>query len=110
MSDQNPEPLDPQAAAVIAKAKRLMLVTLGLTFVALAVVFIIIGYRVSGSGGSAQVATDNVLRLPVGSRVLSANVSEGRIAVTVQGPAGTEILTFDAKTLRQISRLKLSSE
>ena len=47
--DHNPKP-DPAAQAAIAKAKRLMAFTLAFTFIALAVVLTIIGYRVSSMG------------------------------------------------------------
>jgi hypothetical protein len=47
--DQFPKP-DPAAAAAIAKAKKLMALTLGVTFIALAVVLTIIGYRLFNHG------------------------------------------------------------
>lgn len=47
--DQYPKP-DPAAAAAIAKAKKLMAITLGLTFIALAIVLDIIGYRLFTAG------------------------------------------------------------
>jgi hypothetical protein len=47
--DQYPKP-DAEAAATIAKAKKLMALTLGLTFIALAVVLAIIGYRLFNYG------------------------------------------------------------
>ena len=102
---------DAAAAALVARVKRLMIVTLGATFLALAVVLMIIGYRVFNSGGSLQPGTtESVLRLPAGARVLSANTAEGRIVVTVQSSNGIEILTFDANTLKQISRLRVATE
>lgn len=110
MTDPTLQP-DDTAAALVARVKRLMIVTLGATFLALAVVLMIIGYRVFTNGGSLQPGmTESVLRLPAGARVLSANTSAGRIVVTVQSTAGTEILTFDADTLKQISRLRVATE
>ena len=50
--DQYPKP-DAAAAAAIAKAKKLMALTLGLTFIALAVVLTIIGYRLFTAGDAA---------------------------------------------------------
>jgi hypothetical protein len=111
--DQDSQPVsaqaDVQAAAVIARARRLMLLTLAVTFAALVIVLIFIGYRVFSLGGSAPVVADNVLRLPAGARLLSATTGEGRLVVTIQGSAGTEILTFDANTLKQIGRLRVTS-
>jgi tellurite resistance protein TehA-like permease len=54
--DQYPKP-DAAAAAAIAKAKRLMALTLGLTFIALAVVLTIIGYRLFTAGDTAPAQT-----------------------------------------------------
>jgi hypothetical protein len=51
-----------------------------------------------------------VLRLPAGAKVLSANTADGRIVVTVQSSTGIEILAFDANTLKQISRLRVTTE
>jgi hypothetical protein len=50
--DQYPKP-DAEAAAAIAKAKKLMALTLGLTFIALAVVLAIIGYRLFTVGDAS---------------------------------------------------------
>ena len=47
--DQYPKP-DAAAAAAIAKATKLMALTLGLTFIALAIVLTIIGYRLFTAG------------------------------------------------------------
>ena len=49
----NPNPTDADAAQVIAKARRLMLTVMGATFLALAVVLGIIGYRLFRTGDSA---------------------------------------------------------
>lgn len=51
--DQYPKP-DAAAAAAIAKAKKLMALTLGLTFIALAVVLAIIGYRLFNAGDASM--------------------------------------------------------
>src|SRR6186997_97540 len=59
------------ASAALLKVRRLMLVTLGATFLALAVVFVIIGYRVFESGGSAAPLTLVSAALPADAKVLS---------------------------------------
>ena len=100
-ADESP---DLAAAVVIAKAKRLMLITSIATFVALAIVLGIIGYRVSGSGGSAIAPPDAVLNLPKGARVISASVAEGRIAVTIEIAGTREVRLFDLKTLKPAGR------
>jgi hypothetical protein len=96
---------DPAAAAVIAKAKRLMLVTSLATFVALAIVLGIIGYRVSGSGGSEIAPPDIAVQLPRGARVISTAVAEGRVAVTIELGGTTEVRLFELKTGRPAGRI-----
>jgi hypothetical protein len=108
MRDQTTEPDNPAAAAIVAKAKRLMLLTLGLTFIALAVVLTVIGYRVLNLGERTP-PREAVLQLPPGAKVLSSSVADGRIAVTVQTAMGVEILIFEANSLKEINRLRLGS-
>jgi hypothetical protein len=103
----NPEP-DAAAAALIARVKRLMVVTVATTFTVLAIVLIVIGYRVSRSGESAPSATADALSLPAGAKVLSATIDDGRITVAVEtAGGGAEILNFDQKTLKPTGRIRL---
>ena len=103
-----PEP-DDAAAALIARVKRLMAVTMATTFTVLAIVLIVIGYRVSRSGESTPSATEQALALPEGAKVLSATINDGRITVAVETPGGgAEILNFDQKTLKPVGRIRLT--
>ena len=95
---------DPSAAAAIAKAKRLMLITTGATFAALAVVLVIVGYRISGVGGSAA-TPDVTAALPAGARVISSSVGDGKLAVTIEVSGAAEVRLFDAKTLKPLGRV-----
>jgi hypothetical protein len=107
-TDETP---DPAAALVIAKAKRLMLITSGATFIALAIVLGIIGYRVSGSGGSAIAPpVSATVDLPNGARVISTSVADGRIAVTIELAGKMEVRLFDLKTLKRAGRLTFGTE
>ena len=108
MSEPTSQKIDPTAAALIARVRRLMLWTVGGTFIALAIVLMVIGYRVFNSGGSAPLApVDRTLQLPKGARVLSSSVSDGRIAVTVEIDGTTQILLFDGRTLKPLGRIRL---
>ena len=106
----NPNPTDADAAQVIAKARRLMLTVMGATFLALAVVLGIIGYRLFRSGESAIPAmmTPVAATLPAGAKVLSSAVGDGHIVLTVEINGAIELRTFDLKTLKPIGRLRLS--
>ena len=104
----NPNPTDADAAQVIAKARRLMLGVMGATFLAVAVVVGIIGYRLFRSGGSATTPTAPVAAiLPAGAKILFTAVGDGHIVLTVQVNGATELRTFDLKTLKPLGRLRL---
>jgi len=105
MSDK---PLDPEAAAAIAKVRRLMLIASVTTFVALAFVLGVIGYRVYRSGESAPPpATSAAAMLPAGAKVLSSAVGDGQIVLTVEVDGGIELRTFDLKTLKPLGTVRL---
>jgi hypothetical protein len=103
------EPLDPAASDMVAKVRRLMLISGLTTALAVAAVVTVIGYRVFRSEGSAA-ATDVTALLPKGARILATAVGEDRIAVTIETGGGTEIRTFDLKTLKPAGRLRFAPE
>jgi hypothetical protein len=103
-------PLDPEAARAIAKARRLMLIAGATTFLALAAVLVVIGYRVSQLGESDEpepAFAEVTAALPSGAKVLSTELDDEHIMVTVDVNGVTEILTFDPDTLKPLGRLKL---
>ena len=107
----NPNPTDADAAQVIAKARRLMLTVMGATFLALAVVLAIIGYRLFRSGESAMPPVAPVAAtLPAGAKVLSSAVGDGHIVLTVEVDGAVELRTFDLKTLKPLGRLRLAPQ
>ena len=104
---KNPDDeLDPAAAQALAKVRRLMLISLTVTMVAIGVVLVVIGYRVFRSEGSAA-APDVTASLPKGARILATAVAEGRIVVTIDVGGQVEIRTFDVRTLKPAGRLLL---
>ena len=56
MSDDDEKPLDPEAARIVARVRRLMMIASMTTFVAVAVVLGVIGYRVFTDEGRVQPA------------------------------------------------------
>ena len=79
------------------------------TFIAIAAVIGVIGYRVFRTEGRAPVAADLSPVLPAGAKVLSSAIGDGRILLTVEVNGAIEMLTFDLNTLRPLGRVKLSS-
>ncbi len=109
MSDERP--LSPEAERAVAKVRRLMLVASVTTFLALAVVLGVIGYRVFHLGGSAPepiTFVDVSAALPAGAKVLSTAVGADHIVVTIEVGGAVELLTFDPDTLKPLGRLRLA--
>jgi hypothetical protein len=100
---------DPAAAAVVAKAERLMLITSVATFIALAVVLGLVGYRVSHSGDNATILNAAIV-LPKGAKVISTAVTSDRIAVTIELDGATQVRLFDPKTLKPVGRFNFTVE
>ncbi len=103
------EPVDPAAAVVVAKIRRLMLISGLTTMLAVGTILGIIGYRVFKNEGSAAPA-DATAVLPKGARIVSTAVGEGRIVVTIDVGGAIEVRSFDLKTLQPVSRLRFTTE
>ena len=110
MSDE--KPLDPEQARIIAKVRRLMTIVGIATFVALAAVLGLIGYRVFSLGDSApEVASkalaDVTAAVPAGARLIATDIGEDRIVLTLDIAGVTELRIFDLETLQPLGRLRL---
>jgi hypothetical protein len=107
------KPLDPAQAAALARIRRLMMIASATTFIAIAVVFAVIGYKVYRSGDTAPdtaaVPADVTVALPAGARVLSTAMGNDHIVVTIEVGGATELRTFDPDTLKPLGRLRLES-
>jgi len=103
------QPLDPAAAQMVARIRRLLIISGLTTMLAVAAVLSVIGYRVFRSGGSA-VPTDVTALLPKGARIVSTAVTEDRLVVTVDHQGAIEVRTFDLQTLRPAGRLRFATE
>lgn len=108
MSDDDDEkPLDPQAAAFMVKVRRLMMIASATTFLVVAVVLGIIGYRVFHWQGSSGPAADVTATLPAGAKVLSTAVGDGRIVLTIDNAGTVELHSFDLNSLKPLGRVRL---
>jgi len=108
MADENEKPLDPQAARIVAKVRWLMMIASLTTFVAVAAVLGVIGYRFFKGGERAPVAPDVSVVLPAGARVLSSAIGDGRFVLTVEINGAIELLSFDLNTLGPVGRTRLA--
>jgi hypothetical protein len=118
-SEPAPE-IDADAARVIAKVRKLMLVSMAVTVIAVGSVFSFIGYRIYKNEGSAEkkadklpdasaIPTDVTLALPRGARVVQSAVAGDRLVLTIDIDGKLEVRTFDVKTLQPAGRLNFSA-
>ena len=107
MSGETEKPLDPEAARVVAKVRRLMMIATMTTFIAVAAVIAVIGYRVFKGEERVQVLQSVSATLPAGTKVLSSAIGEGRVVLTVEVNGAIELLSFDLNTLRPLGRVRL---
>ena len=104
MSDDE-KPLDPEAARAVAQVRKLMMIAGATTFLAVAVVLGVIGYRVFKPEGSALPSSVVTATLPAGAKVISTAIGDSHLAVTIETAAGIEIRVFDARTLKPAGQL-----
>jgi hypothetical protein len=109
MSDDQ-TPLNPEAAAAIGKVRRMMIIIMTATFVVIAFVLVVIGYRVSHVEESAPSFADVTEALPAGAKILSTAVGADHIVVTIDVGGVVELRTFDPDTLKPLGRLRLETK
>jgi len=113
-------PADADAERLVARVRRLMLVSMAVTIIAVGSVFGFIGYRVFKGEGSVAKTADKVvpvtpsgnemtISLPRGARILQSAVAEDRLIITLDVEGRTEVRTYDLKTLAPAGRLTFST-
>jgi hypothetical protein len=105
------KPLDPEAAAVVGRVRKLMLIASVTTFIAVGAVIAVIGYRVFHWQGSAPAGAGTVpgqaADLPPGAKVLSTTAGDGRFVLTLEVDGAIEVRSFDLSTLKPLGRVRL---
>ena len=109
MSDDQ-KSLNPEASAAIAKVRRMMIIIMTVTFVAIGLVLVIIGYRLSHVEESTASFADVTQSLPAGAKVLSTAIGADHIVVTVEIGGVVELRTFEPDTLKPLGRLRLETK
>jgi len=79
------------------------------TFLGIAVVIGVVGYRFFRAEGSVAPA-EVVALLPKAAKIVAIVPAGDRIVVTLEIGGATEIRTFDLKTLRSTGRLRFANE
>jgi hypothetical protein len=115
-------PLDPAAARIISRVRRLMLISSLTTVIGIGAILGVIGYRVYKAAdvvppppapvvvpGPAPpppaAPTEVTLSLPQGARIIQTAVAEDRLVITLDIAGAIEIRTYDLKTLQPLARL-----
>ena len=104
-----PEPT-PEQAALFARVRRMMLIAGLTTALAVAAVLVAIGYRLFRTEGRVAAATETTAMLPKGAKIVATATAGDHLVVTLDVGGATEILTFDALTLKPTGRLKFANE
>ena len=100
-------PLDPDAAAAVARVRRLMLAASLTTLIAVGAVLAVIGYRVFHLQGSAPLPMQEAA-LPAGAKIVSTAVGEGHVVLTVEVNGALELRSYDLATLKPLARVRLT--
>ncbi len=115
MSDDE-KPLDPHAEKALAQVRRFMMIASATTFIAIAIVLGVIGYRVFHTEGRVQTDadantfTDVTALVPAGAMWLSTAIGSDHIVVTIEIGGVVELRTFDPDTLKAQGRLQLKPQ
>ena len=110
MSLNDEKTLDPEAARLVAKVRRLMMIASLTTFVAIAAVIGVIGYRVFMGEGRVAAGAGEEAAWPNGARIVSSAMNDDRLALTIETSNGLEVRFFDLRTLKPVGRLPLGGK
>jgi len=115
MSDTQPQELTPEARAIIARARKSFLFSIGLLivgFLAIGAALIYRSVNLSPAGGSATGADYVIasLKIPTGAEVVSAVAADGKVTLTYKAGLMTSVRIFDGKTGEMIREIAVVSE
>ena len=111
---------DADAEKLVARVRKLMMVSMAVTMIAVGSVFAFIGYRVSKGDGVSEkradklpaapaIPADVTLSIPRGARVVQSSVAADRLIITLEIDGKLEVRTFDVTTLQPAGRLNFSA-
>jgi len=114
MSDTQPQELSPEALAIMARARKSFMISMGI----LVIGFLAIGgaliYRSANAGvGGNSSGADYVIasmKIPSGAEVVSAVAADGKVTLTYRAGLMTSVRIFDGKTGEMIREIPVVSE
>ena len=106
--DPDEAPLDPAQERIVQKIRRLALGSSLIMMLGILLVLGVIGYRLFATAERGRPATDAIIALPKGARVLSTAVADGKLAVTIEIAGAIEVRLFDFSTLEPRGRIQFA--
>ena len=116
MSDTQPQEMTPEARAIIARARKSFLFSIGLLivgFLAIGGALIYRSVNMGGGTGGGSTGADYViasLKIPSGAEVISAVAADGKVTLTYKAGLMTSVRVFDGKTGEMIREIPIVSE
>jgi hypothetical protein len=110
-SDQ--QELTPEARAIIQRARRSFLFSIGLLIVGFLAIGGVLIYRATRDSGSPPTGNDYViaaLKIPDGADVVSAVAADGKVTVTYKLGAMTSVRIFDGRSGAMLREVPVVSE
>ena len=109
--------MTPEAAAIIARARKSFVFTIGLLIVGFIIIAGALVYRASrdsgpgpAAGGGEAAYAAAAVKIPAGATVVSAIASGGDITVTYKNGSATSIRIFDGRTGSILREIPIVSE
>jgi hypothetical protein len=113
MTDTNtPQDLSPEARAIIGRARRSFLFSIGLLIVGFVAIGGALIWRTT-QGGNQPVGADYIiasLKVPAGAEIVSAVAADGKVTVTYRVGPMTSVRIVDGKTGDLIREIPVVSE
>ena len=114
MTDTQPQELTPEARAILARARKSFLFSIGLLIVGVLAVGGALFFRSANltSGGSSTGADYVIasLKIPSGAEVVSAVAADGKVTLTYKAGLMTSVRIFDGKSGEMIREIPIVSE
>ena len=115
MTDTQPQELTPEARAILARARKSFLFSIGLLIVGVLAVGGALFFRSANltTGGGSSTGADYViasLKIPSGAEVVSAVAADGKVTLTYKAGLMTSVRIFDGKTGEMIREIPIVSE
>ncbi|MEO8758361.1 MAG: DUF6476 family protein [Devosia sp.] len=105
--------LTPEARAIIGRARRSFLFSIGLLFVGLIAVAGVLVYKSTQSSPAVPSGAQYSLaavKVPSGAEIISATAADGRLTVTYRSGQATSIRIFDGRTGEIVREIPVVSE